>query len=49
MLEIIKVEKLKKSFGDLEVLHSIDFSVFSVKLLQLLELVVVVNQHFYAV
>ena len=28
MLEIIKVEKLKKSFGDLEVLHSIDFSVF---------------------
>ena len=29
MSEIIRVEKLKKSFGDLEVLHSIDFSVSS--------------------
>ena len=29
MSEIIRVEKLKKSFGDLEVLHNIDFSVSS--------------------
>ena len=36
MSEIIRVEKLKKSFGDLEVLHSIDFSVSYVEVVTII-------------